>query len=212
MTAHQPRRPSGEAALAALGEASAAALVSADVEAALHHLCRVVHDTLGDHAAARRPGSLKPGERDRRVAGVFLVSPDQTANVLVGNVGFPPEQRRLTIPIAWNHPGWVVAHQAPLLLENTDEHAAFRQFLKSGRMGSSIYAPILVGDRMIGQIVGAAQARWTYGTIDLGRLRAIAAVAALVWTAHDGDAWLARDYPAADAWRAEDHVSGEAIG
>ena len=177
-------------------------------EDALRPLTRLAHDALGDHAAATRPGALRPGERDYRVAGVFAITPDRRYNMLIASVGFPPEQRRLAIPIGWNHPGAVVATERPLLLVDTDEHVGFRQFLSSSRMGSSIYHPITVEGCMVAQIVAAAQARGTYGRDDLDRLGRIADVAADLWREHDGDAWLAADYPAPDLWRAEERAVG----
>lgn len=213
MTTTVAKRQSDAAAFsAALGGALQAAVDAADCEAALRELCRAAYSTLGDHTAAMRPGALQDGERDYRVAGVFLITPDRAYNMLVGNVGFPAEQRRLMIPIEWNHPGRVVTTGTPILVADTDAEAGrFRQFLKSSRMGSSIYFPIRVGGVLVGQIVAAAQARGTYDGSDLARLGALAAAAALVWRAHDGSRWLADDYPAADAWRAEEHVQGERI-
>jgi allantoinase len=120
--------------------------------------------------------------------------------------GYTPEQRRLMIPIAWNHPGLVVADERALLVADTDADDRFRQFLKTSRMGSSIYAPFFAGGRMIGQMVVAAQARWTFDASDLDALSAFAALAGLHWSRTGGDAFLAADYPATDAWRAEDHA------
>jgi hypothetical protein len=200
-------RPEPDAFEAALRAALPAAEAAADAEAALHALARVAHRCLGDPRA-----EVRPGERDYRIAGVFLVTPDGRYNMLVGNVGFPPEQRRLMIPIGWNHPGAVVATGRSILIRDTDAEAGrFRQFLKSSRMGSSLYAPIRAGGSLVGQIVAAAQARFCYGVEDLARIELLAAAAGLAWTAKHGSAWLAGDYPAPDAWRAEDHVKGEAI-
>ena len=39
----------------------------------------------------------------------------------------------------------MVRTERPILLENTDDHGEFRQFLKTSRMGSSIYHPVSVG-------------------------------------------------------------------
>ncbi|MEE3099939.1 MAG: GAF domain-containing protein, partial [Pseudomonadota bacterium] len=156
--------------------------------------------------AAAAPGGQKEGERDYRIGGVFLVTPDRRYNMLVASAGFPPEQRRLSIPIEWNHPGAVVARERPILVADTDEDAEFRQFLKTSRMGSSIYHPFFSGGRMVGQIVAAAQARRTYDATDLARLGRLAWSAALSWTAREGDRWLAADYPAPDLWRAEEHA------
>ena len=200
-------RPEPDAFDAALRAGLRDAEAAADTEAALHALARVAHRCLGDPRA-----EVRAGERDYRIAGVFLVTPDRRYNMLLGNVGFPREQRRLMIPIGWNHPGRVVATGEPILIRDTDAEAGrFRQFLKSSRMGSSIYAPIRSEGALIGQIVAAAQARFCYDEGDLARLELLAAAAALAWRATGGPAWLAADYPAPDAWRAEDHMTGEAI-
>ena len=174
-----------DAFVARLDAAVAAALEEGDVELALEHLTALAIAELGDEAAVERPGALKAGERDYRVSG-----------------GFPPEQRRLSIPIAWNHPGAVVETQKPLLLENTDEHSSFRQFLKSSRMGSSIYVPMFGDDGMFGQIVVAAQVRWTYRPEDLAAMSEIAAKGETLWRRFAGAEWLKADYPAPDVWDA----------
>lgn len=197
-------RPDAAAFAARLSTALSEAAAAPALEPAFAALTAAAHAALGDHAAAARPGALLPGERDYRVSGVFLVTPDRRYNMLVAARGFPPEQRRLAIPIAWNHPGEVVRTGRPILLENTDAHGEFRQFLKTSRMGSSLYHPIHAEGALIGQIVAAAQARNTYGPEDLARLAALAHAAALVWQAKDGPAWLAADYPAPDLWRAEE--------
>lgn len=175
-----------------------------DVEGSLAVLTAAARSLLGNRSAAAIGGALKPGERDCRVSGVFLIAPDRRHNVLAANQGFPPEQRRLSIPITWNHPGRVVATERTLLLENTDDHEDFRQFLKTGRMGSSLYAPIFTGNGMIGQIVAAAQARWTYSPDDIPPLLNLAAAAALVWESKGGTDWWDADHPASDAWYAEE--------
>lgn len=188
---------------AALAEAMDTALAQADIESALSQLTNVAVTQLGDARAIERPGALKPGERDYRVSGVFLITPDRTYNMLVANQGFPPEQRRLAIPIAWNHPGTVVETERPLLLENTDEHASFRQFLKSSRMGSSIYVPMFdASGAMFGQIVVAAQVRWTFRAEDLAGMQRIAKAGETLWLRLGGADWLAADYPAEDLWDA----------
>ena len=200
-------RVSAEAFGARIASAVDGVRTATDFEAALRLLNALSVQMLGDASVAARPNMLKAGERDYRVAGTFLVTPDRRYNMLTGNVGFPPEQRRLMIPIEWNDPGWVVANEKPLLIPNTDKHVQFRQFLKSSRMGSSLYAPMFArvdgAIRLVGQMVAAAQARETYDAGDLARLQLVAAVAALAHALHDGGAWLAADYPAKDAWRAE---------
>ncbi len=187
----------------ALAAAVRSAASEDGVEAALAHLTGLAVAALGDADAIDREGALLPGERDYRVSGVFLITPDRTYNMLIANQGFPPEQRRLAIPIAWNHPGTVVETEQPLLLENTDDHPSFRQFLKSSRMGSSVYVPMFdASGVMFGQIVVAAQVRWTYRPRDLAAMQAIAVEGATLWDRLDGAAWLAGDYPPADIWDA----------
>ena len=198
-----PDRTSPEDWLRTLGAVTAEAVVQPDLEGALEVITEAARARLGDRAASQREDALLPGERDYRVAGVFLISPDRRHNVLVANRGFPPEQRRLSIPIAWNHPGRVVASERFLLLENTDEHRDFRQFLRTSRMGSSIYMPVFADGAIIGQIVAAAQARWTFGPGDVAPMQALAGLVALLWDAKDGPAWWSADHPAPDAWYAE---------
>jgi len=189
-------------ALALLAEAGAAANAETDPEAALHAIVSRYVAALGDRSAHLRPGALRGDERQFMVAGAFLVTPDDGWHMLVGNSGFPPEQRRLMVPIDAGHPGRVRASRQPLLLENTDDHGSFRQYLKTARMGSSIYAPMLWEGRFLGQIVLAAQARWTLRPADLAVMTALAPLAAAVWVAKGGPGWLQTAYPPADGWRA----------
>ena len=179
------------AALLALAEATRAGGQAADAEAALRHLTQASQALLGDRAAHTRPGALKAGERQFFVAGVFLVTPDRRQNLLVADVGFPAEQRRLRIPVDLGHPGWVVANRAPLLLADTDDDPGFRQILKTARMGSAIYGPMVWRGQVVGQLFTAAQARHTFAEVDLDVLVAFAEVAAALYIAHDGPAFLA---------------------
>ncbi len=163
---------------------------SGDMEAALREC---VHTTLritGDNKAADRPGALKAGETQFFVGGVFLAAPDKASHLLVAEWGFPPEQHRLNFPLDTGHPGWIWKNQHPLILENTDEHTEFKQILKTARMGSAMYAPILWNGNFIGQIITAAQARNTYALPDRERIAAAAAIAASLYMAMDGAAWL----------------------
>jgi hypothetical protein len=190
-----------EAGLAMLARAGAEACDAPGPEAAMHALARGCFETLGDREAHLRPGALKPGERQYFVAGSFFVTPDRRHHMLVGSLGFPPEQQRLMVPIDGGHPGWVYAHRSTLLLANTDEHDGFRQYLKTSRMGSSIFAPILWQGEFVGQLIMAAQARWTMRPVDLAILVACARIAAGCWIAQGGPAWLAANDDPANAFR-----------
>ena len=187
-------------ALSIVDAGGAAALNAAGPEEAIRGLVQAYFDRLGDREAQLAPGALKPGERQYFVAGAFMVTPDKRYHMLVGNVNFPPEQQRLMVPIDGGHPGWVYAHRSKLILKNTDEHHQFRQYLKSSRMGSTIFAPMIWKGEFLGQIVMAAQARHTMRDADLDVLVACSRVATGAWVAHGGPAWLAATYPPADAF------------
>jgi len=182
-------------ALAMIDAAGAAALNAEGPEAAIRGLAGAYYDLLGDREAHLRPGALKPGERQFFVAGAFFVTPDTRYHMLVGGVNFPAEQDRLMVPIDGGHPGWVYAHRRTLLLKNTDEHGEFRQYLKTARMGSAMFAPLVWRGAVLGQIIMAAQARYTMRDADLAVLVACSRLAAAAWIAHGGPAWLAANYP-----------------
>jgi GAF domain len=177
-------------ALARLAEATRAANASPDVERALRHLTAGTQEVLGDKEAHLRPGGLRAGERQFTNSGIFLITPDRQYNLLVAEQGFPPEQYRLRIPIDLGHPGQVVHKQRPVVLANTDESPDFRQILKTARMGSAMFGPMVWRGQMVGQILTAAQARHTYSALDLDIFMGFAHVAAAVYIAHSGPEWL----------------------
>jgi len=187
-------------ALAALDTAGAAAAAADGPEAAIHALASAYYALLGDREAHLRDGALKPGERQYFVAGGFFVSPDTRYHMLVGSVNFPAEQQRLCVPIDGGHPGWVYANRSTLILKNTDDHGAFRQYLKTSRMGSTIFAPMIWQGHFHGQMIMAAQARHTMRDVDLAVLVAYTRIATAAWIAHGGPAWLAQTWPAPNAF------------
>ena len=195
-------------AWAIIEQAGQAALDAGGPEDAMRILGRACFDTLGDRQAHLKPGALLPGERQYFVAGCFFVTPDRRYHMLVGNTGFPPEQERLLVPIDGGHPGWVYANRSKLILTNTDDHGEFKQYLKSSRMGSTIFAPIIWKGEFLGQLIMAAQARHTMRDADLEVIVALSRVATGAWVAHGGRAWLAATYPPANAF----HVAREGIG
>jgi len=182
-------------ALAMMDRAGQAALDADGPEAAIRAIAQGYYELLGDRQAHLSAGALKPGERQYFVAGGFFVTPDARYHMLVGSVNFPPEQQRLMVPIDGGHPGWVYANRSTLILKNTDEHGAFRQYLKTSRMGSTIFAPLMWRGAFLGQIIMAAQARYTMRDEDLAVLVACSRIAAGAWVAHGGPAWLEQAYP-----------------
>lgn len=163
-----------------------------DPEDALRICVETTLRITGDADAHERPGALAEDERHFFVGGVFLAAPDGASHLLVAEWGFPPEQHRLNFPLDTGHPGWTWKNRVPLVLENTDEHTAFTQILKTARMGSACYAPMLWRGRFLGQIITAAQARNTYSPADRDRIAAMASAAAGLFLAKDGPAWLER--------------------
>ena len=174
--------------------AIAAAEAATTPEKVVREAMRCLFDRLGDREAHLRPGALNPGQHQFFVAGAFFVTPDRLHQMLVGNTGFPPEQRRLLIPIDGGHPGQVIATARPLLLEDTRQHEAFRQYLKTARMGSAIYAPLVWDGAARGLIIMAAQAGGTMRQADLDALIATAPAVTAGGLRTGGPAWLASEY------------------
>lgn len=177
-----------------LSEAERGSERASSPEGAIHAIVKVFYAHLGDRQAHRRPDALLPGQRQFFVGGAFMVTPDNAKLMLIGNIGFPAEQRRLLVPIDGGNPGQVIATGKPLLLEDTTTRSDFRQYLSTSRMGSAIYAPLIQSGRAIGLIIMAAQARWTFGTADLDAIAALAPVAETAWRRLDGASWLGTEY------------------
>lgn len=180
--------------LALLTNAAWAATQAATPEVAVNAPMRLLWDVLGDRTAHLRPGALDAGQSQFFVGGAFFVTPDGKHQMLIGNIGFPPEQRRLLIPIDGGHPGQVIASGQPLLLEDTRRHPAFQQYLKTARMSSAIYAPLIWDGRARGLLILAAQAGDTMRESDLAILVALAPVVTANWLRLGGPDWFAREY------------------
>lgn len=184
-----------------IAAAGKAATQAENAEAAIEIVMKRANE-LGDPSAHDKPGALDPGQKQFFVSGGFMITPDRQYLMLVGNTGFPAEQKRLMVPIDGGNPGWVVANRQSLVLANTDDDRSFRQYLKTSRMGSALYSPLLWQGEILGLILVAAQARNTLGPDDLAILDALAPLAAASWVALGGREWLAATYPPAEAWRA----------
>jgi hypothetical protein len=179
--------------------AIAAATAATTPEAVVQDAMAALFPHLGDRQAHLRPGALLEGQRQFFVCGGFFATPDGRHQMLVGNTGFPPDQRRLLIPIDGGHPGVVLATARPLLLENTREHPAFQQYLRTARMGSAVYAPLVWDGAARGLVIMAAQAAGTMGPADLAALVAAAPAVRDGWLRTGGPDWLAAEYAAVRA-------------
>jgi len=179
--------------------AEAAAAATNGPEDALRALLTPLHSELGQRKGAL---NLPKDVAQFFVSGAFLVTPDENWHMLTGSIGFPAEQNRLMIPINGGHPGRVRASSLPLHLPDTKIVSGnFKQYLKTARMGSAIYAPMMWEGRFLGQIVLAGLARGSLSCEDFKIMRTAAPLAAAMWMAHGGDAWLAGMYPPDDAFR-----------
>lgn len=184
-------RALGAAAWETVAAAGHAACAEADLEAALWHLTGAALAATGDPDAPARPGGLKPGERPIFVSGVYLVAPGAGHQILVAEHGFPAGQHHMALPIDSGYPGRVFRRRQACILPNTDDHADFTQILKTARMGSSMYAPMLCQGEMVGQVIAAAQARHTYADVDLAVMGVLAGLAAALYAAMDGASLVA---------------------
>ena len=180
------------AAAAALRQALAEAAAIRSVEEAMAPVSAAAMAVLGDADAPARPGALKQGERQFSVSGFFMLSPDGTENILIASTGFPEEQTHLRISATLGHPGQVVRRRSALLLPNTDEHDEFKQILKTARMGSAMYSPMLWQGRFLGQLITASQARYTYRPADHQLHQLFANAATGLFVALNGRAYVRR--------------------
>jgi hypothetical protein len=181
---------------ALLTTAAWAATNATTPEQAINAPMRLLWEVLGDREAHLRPGALDEGQSQFFVGGAFFVTADRKHQMLIGNIGFPPEQRRLLIPIDGGHPGRVIATGDPLLLEDTRKHPAFKQYLKTARMSSAIYAPLIWEGAPRGLIILAAQAGDTMRDSDLEILKALAPTITANWLRLNGPKWFAAEYAA----------------
>lgn len=169
-------------------------------EAAVRHITRVAREVMGDRDAGKQPGALKAGERDFKVSGIFFASPRRDHLVLMADHDFPAEQRFLRISIADSRPGYTVRTGTPVVVPNTDHDGLFRQILKTARMGSAVYAPMVWQGQVLGMFNIAAQARNTYDETDLKTGMAFANLASATWMALGGPGYLAGVVAALPPW------------
>ena len=136
--------------LATLAAVTRAANGATDIESALGRLTVATQEVLGDQEAHLRPSGLRTGERQCVVSGIFLITADRQHHLLVAEHRFPPEPHSLRLPIDCGLPGWVVQHQRPRIIANTDEALDFRQIRKTSHIGSTLDGPMFWRGQMLG--------------------------------------------------------------
>ena len=179
-------------AIRALTRAGAQAGAAAGPEEALWVITERLPKLLGDRESDLQPGNLKEGEKQQFACCCFVVTPDRKSNFLVAPVNFGPAQRHMKIDIELGHPGEVVKNKQPMLLANTETHKSFVKILQTFRAGSAVFAPLMWRGDALGVIVCASQARNTFSEADLEVHVAFSHLAAALWMAHEGPAYLSR--------------------
>jgi hypothetical protein len=174
----------------AFGNAAAAGNAAAGPEEALAVITDLLPRLLGDKESHLQPGNLKEGEKQQFACGCFVVTPDGKSNLLLAPINFGPTQRHMKIDVNLGHPGWVVQNKKPMLLANTDTHQTFVKILETFRAGSAVFAPVMWGPQLLGQIICASQARNTFCEEDLEVHVAFGHLAAALWMAHCGPEYL----------------------
>jgi hypothetical protein len=180
-------------ALLALSRVAAEGAAAESPEDALWSITRTLPALLGDRSAAFAPRAFRddPPPAATSACAVFLRMPDGRHHLISAPVNFPAEQHHELVDIALGHPGHVAATRRPMVLHDTTLHASFVKILQAFRAGSSMFTPMLWKDEYLGVIICANAARGTFGERDLAVQTAFAGLAAALFVAHGGQAWLA---------------------
>ncbi len=183
----------GSETILALKRIAEEAAEAEGAEAALWHISRALPAMLGDRAAALQPNAFRetPPPAIGSACAFFMRMPDAAHHLITASVNFPPAQHHERVRITLGHPGEVARTHRPLLLRDTALHPSFVKILQSFRAGSSMFAPLLWRGDYLGVLICANAARGSFGEEDLLVLQAFAGLAAALWMAHGGPAWLA---------------------
>lgn len=181
-------------AVLALARIGAEAARADGPEEALWCITRCLPTLLGDPSAALAPNAFReePPNFVGCAAAAFLRMPDGRHHLIAAPVNFPSSQHHELVAIELGHPGEVAHHHQPLLLRDTAVVPSFVKILQAFRAGSSMFAPMMWQGRYLGVIICANAARRTFRERDLAVQTAFAALAAALFVAQGGPAWLER--------------------
>ena len=129
---------------------------------------------------------LKLNEKDQYACGFFLVL-NKNKQILIAPQNYGKEQNYLIINTNLGHPAWVIKNKQPLLLKNTDEHESFVKILATFRAGSVVYSPMLWGNKFLGQIICASEARNVMDEASLNFLIILSNIASAEWISKNGE-------------------------
>ena len=177
--------------LGGLQRAAELSRAETDPEKAVSHFSRITREVLGDPDGPSRPGALKPGETQFSCSCIFFIAPTRDHMVMCADHGFPAEQRHAQIPSNYSRPGHAIQTRTPAVVGNTDEDTIFRQILATGRVGCSIYVPVMWRDEVIGVFNTACKARYMFDETDMRMQMLYANLAGATWMALGGPAYLA---------------------
>ncbi len=187
------RNSRAEDCLLALGRLALDGGAAAGPEEALWTITRSLPALLGDPAAALRPNAFRetPPPPIGVAAAAFLRMPDGRHHLIAAPVNFPAAQHHELVEITLGHPGEVARTRRPLLLHDTALHSGFVKILQNFRAGSALFAPLFWHGDYLGVLICANAARGSFSERDLVAHQAFAGLAAALWVAQGGPAWLA---------------------
>jgi hypothetical protein len=176
--------------LLALERVAGDAAIAHGAEEALWCVTRTLPSLLGNASAAERPEALREGTMPASAATAFMVTPDRQHHLITAPVNFRPEQHHERVAITLGHPGVVAATRRGIMLADTAHHESFVKILQTFRAGSAMQVPMLWNGEYLGVLICANAARGTFEEIDFRAMQMFAGLAAALWMAHDGPAWL----------------------
>jgi hypothetical protein len=184
-----------ENVLLALKRVMVAAAAATDAEQALWEITRTLPTLLGNGDVQPRLGDPPDWTGPGRAAAAFLATPNGQYHLIAAPVNFRPEQYHELIAIDTGHPGVVARTRRGIFLADTSHHESFVKILQTFRAASAMQVPMLWKGRYLGVLICANAARGAFEELDFAAMEAFAALAAALWMAHDGPAWLgAIDY------------------
>jgi hypothetical protein len=179
-----------ENVLAALERVAADAAIEPGPEEALWIITRTLPSLMGDPAAATLPGNLPGGTALASACAAFMLTPDKKHHLITAPVNFAPSQHYEKVSVTLGHPGYVAKTRRGMLLRNTSHHDSFVKILQTFRGASAMQVPMLWKNDYLGTLICASSAYNTFSEIDMRAMYAFAGLAAALWMAHAGPAWL----------------------
>jgi signal transduction protein with GAF and PtsI domain len=155
-----------------------------NAEQALWIVTRTLPSLLGNSS-----GDHCTGEPTSAAAG-FMATPDRRHHLITAPVNFRPEQYHELVTIDLGHPGIVARTRRGVFLADTSHHESFVKILQTFRAGSAMQLPMLWKGDYLGVLICANAARGAFEELDFQIMEAFAALAAALWVAHEGPAWL----------------------